>query len=165
MKNYLNIKKIIFRGVAHGLIEKRNWYRYGLAGTYLKRCHNQKDKFLQKTAGIHEMWVLAFEPKLKRQSNEWGTEVRHVYRNFDRNSRSSTNSSILLGGCGSYTCCACRTISQRKLVLMISTTNLHPAMRRKRSQFFQNDLPITLKDNSHWKSQATSLPYCDGGYL
>jgi hypothetical protein len=65
------MRKTVACWVPHNLTEAQKWHRHAVAGLHLERYHNEGDAFLQRIVAIGETWARAYEPELKRRSNEW----------------------------------------------------------------------------------------------
>jgi len=56
--------------VSRSLTEIQKWQRYELARVHLERYKKKGDAFLHRIIALDEAWARAYEPAMKRQSNE-----------------------------------------------------------------------------------------------
>ncbi|GJQ86093.1 hypothetical protein Trydic_g15249 [Trypoxylus dichotomus] len=67
----LCMRKIASRWIPQNLMEMQQWIRYDTAQIHLERYDREGDAFLRPVIKLDEIWFGSYEPKLKRQSNEW----------------------------------------------------------------------------------------------
>jgi hypothetical protein len=84
MKDIIGMWKIASRWVPYHLTEEQNWHRCAVADFHLERYHYERDAFLHRIIALDETWAWAYEPELKRQSNELRIQVLRVRRKFAR---------------------------------------------------------------------------------
>ncbi|PSN44013.1 hypothetical protein C0J52_17227 [Blattella germanica] len=88
LKKHLQMRKIASRWVPHDLTEEHKWLRYDASHTHLERYRREGEGFLRRIITIDETWARAYEPQLKRQSNEWrhhGSPRKVTVRNTTTN--------------------------------------------------------------------------------
>ncbi|PSN56149.1 hypothetical protein C0J52_03342, partial [Blattella germanica] len=78
------------RWVPHDLTEEHKWLRYDASRTHLERYRREGEGFLRRIITIDETWARAYEPQLKRQSNEWSPRKVTV-RNTTTNVKAMDN--------------------------------------------------------------------------
>ncbi|XP_055939356.1 uncharacterized protein LOC129968990 [Argiope bruennichi] len=71
LKERLGMRKMASRCVPHHLTEMQKWLRYDAARTHLERYEREGEALLLRIITLNETWSRSYQPKLKRQSNEW----------------------------------------------------------------------------------------------
>ncbi|XP_035212257.1 histone-lysine N-methyltransferase SETMAR-like [Stegodyphus dumicola] len=160
MKKPLNMRKIASRCVPHRLTEVQKWHRYALAGTQLERYRNEGDAFLQRIVAIDETWPRAYEPELKRQSNEWRHQGTPRPQKF-RQEPSRVKVMLIMaydwdGVILTHAAPEEQTVNADYYSRFLQQY-LHPAMRRKRPRLLHNNLPIVLHDNARCHIEDVTL--------
>lgn len=150
LKKHLQMRKIASRWVPHDLTEEHKWLRYDASRTHLERYRREGEGFLRRIITIDETWARAYEPQLKRQSNEWrhhGSPRKVTVRNTTTNVKAML---IIAYDCDGVI--INHTVPQRQTVTAeyycnFLQNNLRAALRRKRRHFLNNP-PIILHDNA-----------------
>ena len=150
LKKRLKMRKIASKWVPHELTEYQKWLRYDAARTHLERYEREGEAFLRRIITIDETWAKAYEPQLKRQSNEWrhsGSPRKATVR------PTGTNMKTMLIIAYDWDGLILRhVVPQRQTVTAeyyceFLRTHLRAALRRKRRHFLNNP-PIILHDNA-----------------
>ena len=71
LKERSHMRKIASRWVQHSLTEIQKWQQYESARMHLEHYKKKGDAFLHHIITLDEVWVRAYGPEMKRQSNEW----------------------------------------------------------------------------------------------
>src|ERR1043166_7500036 len=150
LKKRLGMRKIASRWVPHALTEIQKWQRFEVARTHLSRYQEEGDTFVRRIVTLDETWARSYEPKLKRQSNEW----RHY--GSPRQTKFRTTPScvkvmvILVYDCDgvifAHSVPRHTTVTAQYYAHFLEH-NLRPALRKKRLHLLRNS-PILLHDNA-----------------
>jgi len=146
LKERLHMSKIASRWVPHSLTEIQKWQRYESARIHLERYRKKGDAFLHRIIALDEAWARAYEPEMKRRSNEW-----HHYGSPRKTKvrQNPSNAKVMV----------IFTYDSVSIILTHMTVtgqyysnffehNLHRALRRKRPHFLGENTPIILHDNA-----------------
>ncbi|XP_035229771.1 histone-lysine N-methyltransferase SETMAR-like [Stegodyphus dumicola] len=162
MKKSLNMRKLSSLWVPHRLTEVQKWHWYALTGTHLEGYHNEGDAFLQRIVAIDETWARAYEPELKRQSNELCHQCSPRPQKF-RQEPSRVKVMLIMaydweGVILTHAAPEVQTVNADYYCRFLQH-HLPPAMRRKCSRLLHNNLPIVLHNNArcHVAHNATLL--------
>jgi hypothetical protein len=150
LKNKFHMRKAAARWVPHNLTEAQKWHRYAVAGLHLERYHNEGDTFLQRIVAIDETWTRAYEPELKRQSNEWRNQGSPRPKRV-RCEPSRVKVTLIVaydseGVIISHAVPAGQNVNAAYYQHFLEHT-LRPAMRRKRLHFLRDNPPCVRHDN------------------
>jgi len=118
---------------------------------HLERYKKKGDAFLHRIIALDEAWVRAYEPEMKRQSNEW----RHY--GSPRKTKVRQNPSIakviVIFAYNSASIILTHAVPQHRTVTGQYYANflehhLRRALQKKRPHFLGENTPIILHDNA-----------------
>lgn len=149
LRNDLKMRKLCAKWVPHALTEVQKWTRYETCRINLERFHREGNEMLNRIVTIDETWARAYEPELKRQSNEWrhrGSPRKHKFRQ-----NPSPTKVMLILAYDSQGILECHPVRQGHTVnaayyRSFLLHNLRRTLRRKRPELLNN--VIILHDNA-----------------
>lgn len=149
LRQDLKMRKIAAKWVPHHLHETQKWTRYETCRINLERFHQEGNGMLNRIIAIDETWARAYEPELKRQSNEWrhpGSPRKHKVRQ----NPSPTKLMIILAY-DSQGVLVCHPVREGRTVnaqyyKSFLQYHLRRAVREKRPELLDN--AIILHDNA-----------------
>ena len=115
-------------------------------------CYKKKgDAFLHRIIALDEAWARAYEPEMKRQSNEW-CHYGSSRKNKVRQNPSSAKVTVIFaydsaGGIITHAVPQHRTVTGQYYADFLEH-HLRRALRKKRPHFLGENTPVILHDNA-----------------
>lgn len=150
LKERLGMRKIASRWVPYHLTETQIWLQYDTAQTYLKHYEREGEAFLHRIIKLDETWDRSYQPKLKRQSNEWRHYGSPRSSKFRQNPSSMKFMVIIVYDCVGVI--LMHIIPPKPTVnahnyCSVLEHHLRPALRKKKWRYFLQNAPIILHNN------------------